>query len=84
MANELNEDSKFSYSDNDSLVTFNTELINETIEEMQQMLLPDKIHELTENEIKIGHSLLDLLMNWQDIMAHMGSNKFNKSSILYF
>lgn len=84
MSNEINEDSKFSYSDNDSIITFNTELINETIEEMQQMLLPDKIHTLTDNEVKIGHSLLDLLMNWQDIMAYMGSNKFNKSSILYF
>lgn len=84
MANELNEDSKFSYSDNESVVTFNTELINETIEEMQNMLLPDKILELTDNEIKIGHSLLDLLMNWEDLMSFMGSNKFNKSSILFF
>lgn len=84
VSNEIGENPKFSYVDNESTVSFNTEVINETIEEIQKMLLPDKISSLNTNEIKIGYSLLDLLMNWQDLMAHMGSNKFNKSSILYF
>lgn len=82
--NALEDRMELSYNNIESTESLNTELINETIEEIQEMLSPDRIDELTENEIKIGHSLLDLLMNWQDLMEYMGSNKFNKSSILYF
>lgn len=83
VSNELGEEDMPSMPEFDN-VSFNTEVINETIEEIQKMLLPDNISNLSINEIKIGNSLLDLLMNWQDLMAHMGSNKFNKSSILFF
>ena len=39
---------------------------------------------LNANEIKIGEALLNLMKNWDELFAHMGSNKFNKSSILLF
>ena len=39
---------------------------------------------LTENEIKIGKALVTLLENWEELLNNMGSNKFNKSSILLF
>ena len=84
ISNDINENYKYSYVDFDDSLTFNTDVINSTIEEIQEMLSEEKISKLSENEIKIGYSLLDLLMNWQDLMAHMGSNKFNKYSILYF
>lgn len=64
--------------------SFMTELISETVDEIQNMLLPENIHSLTENEIKVGHALLDLMQNWEDLFSRMGSNKFNKSSILFY
>jgi hypothetical protein len=39
---------------------------------------------LNENEIKVGKALVNLFQNWEDLFAKMGSNKFNKSSILLF
>ena len=38
---------------------------------------------LTEKEILVGNALIDLLKNWEDILIDDGSNKFNKSAILY-
>ena len=39
---------------------------------------------LNENEIKVGKALINLMQNWDELFAQMGSNKFNKSSILLF
>jgi len=41
---------------------------------------------LNENEIKVGHALLELLSNWENIFDDniSGSSKFNKNSILSF
>jgi hypothetical protein len=32
----------------------------------------------------VGMALVNLMRNWNDLFAQMGSNKFNKSSILLF
>ena len=39
---------------------------------------------LNPNEKKIGYALIDLFENIDDIMAEKGSNKLNKSIVLYF
>lgn len=39
---------------------------------------------LTEIQKKVGYALLYMLENWEELFLQMGSNKFNKSSILYF
>ena len=39
---------------------------------------------LNENQIKVGKALVELLTNWDELFAQMGSDKFNKSSILLF
>ena len=39
---------------------------------------------LTENEIKVGYGLIELLSNWEDLFQKMGSDKFNRTSVLYF
>lgn len=80
---ELSDDIKFSYTIDDHQ-SFLTDLINETIDRIQEMLEPDKIHNLTANEQKVGQALLNFLLNWEDIFVRMGSNKLNKSAILYF
>lgn len=73
-----------SYDDTNPETTFLGELISDTVEKIQEMLSPEKINSLNENEQKIGFALLELLTNWEDLFARMGSNKFNKSSILFF
>lgn len=73
-----------SYDDTNPETTFLGELISDTVEKIQEMLSPERINSLNENEQKIGFALLELLTNWEDLFARMGSNKFNKSSILFF
>jgi hypothetical protein len=38
---------------------------------------------LTDKEVRVGHALVDFLENWEDIMTVEGSNKLNKSTVLY-
>lgn len=66
------------------LLDFNTELINNTISQLQEILLPENAHLLNENETKIGNALLEMMLNWEDIFKYLGSKKFNKSCVLQF
>lgn len=67
-----------------ALTEFNTDLINKTISKLQDTLLPENSSNLSENEIKIGNALLEMMMNWEDIFKYLGSKKFNKSCVLQF
>lgn len=66
------------------LLEFNTELIDNTISQLQEILLPENVNGLTENEIKIGNALLEMMLNWEEIFKYLGSKKFNKSCVLQF
>ena len=37
-----------------------------------------------ENEVKVGNALVELLRNWEEVLPNGGSNKLQKSSVLYF
>ena len=41
-------------------------------------------YKLTDDEIRVGKALINIMTNWDDLFLQMGSNKFNKSSILLF
>ena len=75
---------KFSYDDSITRISFLTELINDTVGNINEMIDNKEKYKLSENEIKVGNALISLLGNWEDLFARMGSNKFNKSSILLF
>ena len=66
------------------LLEFNTELIDNTISQLQEILLPENVNGLTENEVKIGNALLEMMLNWEEIFKYLGSKKFNKSCVLQF
>lgn len=73
------------YSDPfDNKMEFLNDLINNTTLEIQNILADAEKNKLNENEIKVGNALICLLKNWEDFFMQMGSNKFNKSSILLF
>jgi hypothetical protein len=84
MFNELNDSIKFSYDQHSSKIAFLTELVENTVSEIREMLDNKQKFKLNENEIKVGLALVSLLGNWEELFAQMGSNKFNKSSILLF
>lgn len=66
------------------ILEFHNELIGNTISQLQELLIPENINALNENEIKIGNALLEMLLNWEDIFNYLGSRKFNKSCVLQF
>jgi len=77
---------RYSYNNNNSStdIAFLGELMKKTADDISKILSePDK-NRLTKNQIKVGNALVEILTNWEDIFDQMGSNKFNKSSILLF
>ena len=80
---DLNDSITFSYNENSGHITFLTDLMKNTIKEISEILNGDKL-KLSDNEIRVGKALIELMTNWEDLFAQMGSNKFNKSSILLF
>lgn len=77
-------DNRIDSNNEKSMMEFNSELINKTISQLQEMLLPENINTLNEDEIKIGNALLEMMLNWEDIFKYLGSKKFNKSCVLQF
>nr|DAO77069.1 MAG TPA: hypothetical protein [Ackermannviridae sp.] len=70
------------YSEND----FHSKLINNTKKEIKEILNNGCIdkRELTNNEVKLGKALIEILNNWEGMIDDSSSRKFNKVSILYF
>jgi len=77
-------DTRTDNSNDISQLHFNAELINNTISQLQEILLPENSHLLEDNERIIGYALLEMMLNWEDIFKHLGSKKFNKSCVLQF
>lgn len=59
------------------------ELVENTVKKIR-MMIDDPEEELTDNEKKVGLALCELFENWEDILCSDGSNKLQKSSVLYF
>lgn len=80
--NENNQDNRVDDFSKENF-TFHTELINKTIYEIDEVL-NDENNRLTNNEKLVGFALKELLLNWEEIFKRLESNKFNKTSFLYF
>jgi len=83
-SNNLYDDIRYSYTDTMMEKPFIVELTGNTVEGIKNILNDKEKNKLTENEEKVGKALLYLMTNWEELFAEMGSNKFNKSSILLF
>lgn len=84
MANDLNEDVKFSYTQLENSDDLNTELIESVTKTLEELIRPENKNSMTENEYKVGASLLSFFKNWQELMDFMGSTKFNRVSVNYY
>ena len=74
---------KYSLEDT-STASFITDLTGVTLHKIESMISPKHRDELKPNEVKVGQALVEFLNNWEDLFTHIGSDKFNKSSILLF
>lgn len=65
---------------------FHTKLISQTKDEIRNILDIGKTEKrmLTNNEVKIGNALIQILDHWEDMINDESSRKFNKVSLLYF
>lgn len=80
---EISNSTKFSTIDVD-YGEIAEKLVTEIADEIEKMVLNYNAHMLTENEIKVGNALVELLRNWEEVLPNGGSNKLQKSSVLYF
>lgn len=83
MCEQLNDDLRYS-----SYVTEQPGLMGEVISgavfAIKDIMNGNVKGTLNEKEILVGQALVTLLENWEDILTDSGSNKLNKSSILYY
>jgi len=83
--NDIYNDAYYSQSSDET--TFKKEapgLLSGIAVEIEKMLCEPEKNNLNDNEIKVGVALVELLNNWEEIFVDEGSNKLNKSSVLYF
>jgi hypothetical protein len=59
-------------------------LIKNMSSEIKNMMDEREKNELTDDEVKVGVALTELLDHWEDVLNVDGSNKLQKSSLLYF
>ena len=81
---DINDSVRYSYDESDPRKTFLSELTCNTVSNIEKILSEKDKMKLNENEIKVGQALVNLMKNWDELFAQMGSDKFNKSSILLF
>jgi hypothetical protein len=81
---DLDDSIKLSYFQSQNKSSELNELIESTVEEIRKIVEDKDKNKLTEKEVKVGLALISLMENWEDLFARMGSNKFNKSSILLY
>ena len=80
---EISNNSKFSTDDGNNIEVIE-KLVNDIAIEIEKMILNCDENYLTDDEIKVGKALVNLLKNWEDLLPNDGSNKLQKSSVLYF
>lgn len=82
IVSEIKDDINFSSEMEDNY--FINDLIDKTIEKINNMLSENSTINLNFNERKIGKALVILLENWEEVLSTNGSAKLNKSAVLFF
>lgn len=71
-------------TDDESYSTVAERLVKDISNEIERMIEHREENELSEEEVIVGNALVNLLRNWEDVLPSGGSNKLQKSSVLYF
>lgn len=81
---DFSKDPKYIVPEEDEKHSMVERLIKEMSSEIKTMMSEREKNSLTDNEIKVGVALTELLDHWEDVLNVDGSNKLQKSSVLYF
>lgn len=84
MCDEINNDEKYSTEEETIDYSFTDNIMAGAINSIKEIIENDSDNILTENEILVGNALINLLENWDFILTEDGSNKLNKSMVLYY
>lgn len=82
MSEEINDDVRFSDNNVDEYNLLEDVMLH-TADAIREIMKEDVKNSLSEKEIRVGNALVDFMENWEDIMSVEGSNKLNKSTVLY-
>lgn len=80
---ELSNSQEYS-TENENRIDLVTNLLTKTADEIEKMTLSPEENKLSEEEVTVGKALVNLLRNWEDVLPYDGSNKLQKSTVLYF
>jgi hypothetical protein len=84
MLDDFSRDPKYVSQEDESHFELVERLIKNMSTEIKDMIVEPEKNALTENEVKVGTALTELLDHWEDVLNFDGSNKLQKSSVLYF
>lgn len=82
ICDEINDDVRFS-DNNVEKDNFLSEVMLGAADAIRDIMKDSNRYSLNEKELRVGYALVDFMENWEDIMNVEGSNKLNKSTVLY-
>lgn len=71
-------------TDEESYSAVAERLVKNVSDEIENMIENREKYELSDDEITVGMALVNLMRNWEEVLPSNGSNKLQKSSVLYF
>ena len=80
---DINNDERFSTNE-ESFAAHAENLVTNVTNEIEKMISEREENGLTDNEVKVGTSLITLFRNWERVLPHEGTKKLQKSTILYY
>lgn len=84
MIEDLIDNSKYVFQEY-TQSTLAERLVSKMAKEIDDMILMPEKNSLNSNEVKVGRALVSLLNDWEKLIPDgNGSNKLQKSSVLYF
>lgn len=84
MLDDFSKDPRYVSQEENTHDSMVERLIKEMSNEIKNMMADREKNALTDNEMKVGVALTELLDRWEDVLNVDGSNKLQKSSVLYF
>lgn len=84
MSEDLNNNSELSCGIVNQYNADLNEVMIETSNRIKHMLSDQYKKKMTETELLVGRSIVNLMDNWDDMFIDLGSNKYNKSVILLY
>lgn len=81
---EIVNNLKYSYEADKDKQEYLKALFAEIILNIEKMIEKPTENKLKENDIKVGHALIHVFKDWDDLFARMGTDKFNRSSIILY